>query len=820
MTSHDTPAPGSPEDAVAWRPLTIAMVGQKGLPATIGGVERHVEEIGQRLAARGHEVVVYCRTSYGDVPEDGTYLGMRLVAAPTIGTKHLDAIVHSGTSTLKAIAGGADVVHYHALGPGLAAPLPRYVSRAKVVLTVHGLDNERNKWGRVARAVLGTAHWMSGHVPDATVVVSRELREHYARTFGRAAVYVTNGVTLPPRVHRPDVLERFGLSGGGYDMFVGRLVPEKRPDLLIRAFRQTDVDRRLAIVGSSSFTDGYTAELRELAGDDPRIVFTGFVGGAELAALFQGARLLVQPSDLEGLPFTLLEAVANGCHVLASDISPHREVLGSGSEVYRIFPQGDLDALRAGLLREVGGDPLDNPDRERILEHHSWDRVVDELEELYLTLAAGRRVPSDAVTAGPRQGEPVHPHRAGRDLAGGLPMTVSTVAPSLVAGRLVLADLELVLDGVLPSGRLLGGPVSLDDGAGPTSVAVGRAVAASALDAGSLVLVDEEQTPLGRLVDLTDSPDGVSGRLERERRRESGSGRAASIDLATKLGSGTAVVVLARPPLLADTARVVAALPADTSSLVVVVADDARDTAGVPTHLVLAVAASLGRRVADRVDGLGVTVATAPLAWRDAASDTALLRWVADRLGVPAPLVLSSDPALDPSADRWAAAVAGLVAGADAASSGLAPQDLPVLTRWKRPRSQSGLVVFFTGLSGSGKSTLARDLRERLLAERASARSACWTATTCAGCSRPASASTGPAATSTSAGSATWQRRSPGTAASPSARPIAPYAESRAAVRAMVDAGRRLRPGARLAPPWRSASAATSRASTPRPGPA
>ncbi|GAA1882411.1 glycosyltransferase family 4 protein [Lapillicoccus jejuensis] len=385
-------APTAPAPlAVRRRGLTIAMVGQKGLPATIGGIEHHVEQVGARLAERGHDVVVYSRDTYGDIPADGRYRGMRVVAAPTIGTKHLDAIVHSGSSTLKAMAAKADIVHFHALGPGLVAPLPRFLSGSRVVLTVHGLDNARDKWGKAAQAVLGTAHWMSGHVPDATVVVSRELQAHYARTFHREAAYITNGVPTPERVDAPEVPRRFGLEPGRYLMFVGRLVPEKRPDLLVRAFRESAYDGQLAVVGVSSFTDGFTAQLRELAADDERIVFTGFVGGRDLAALFQHARLLVQPSDLEGLPLTLLESVAHGCHVLASDIAPHREVLGRGTPAHRLFPAGDLDALRAGIEAPVDGDAWDVPEREAILQHYSWDRATEQLEQLYLELLARPR---------------------------------------------------------------------------------------------------------------------------------------------------------------------------------------------------------------------------------------------------------------------------------------------------------------------------------------------------------------------------------------------------------------------------------------------
>lgn len=190
------------------------MIGQKGLPATFGGIEHHVEQLGERLVDRGVDVTVYCRANYAaDMPS--TYKGMRLVVTPTIGTKHLDAIVHSATSTAHAMRSGVDIVHYHAIGPGLVAPLPRFASRAKVALTVHGLDHQRAKWGGVAQAVLGTSHWMSGHVPNEIITVSQSLAEHYRREFGRTASYIPNGVATPQPGPLSDRLRnQFGLEPG------------------------------------------------------------------------------------------------------------------------------------------------------------------------------------------------------------------------------------------------------------------------------------------------------------------------------------------------------------------------------------------------------------------------------------------------------------------------------------------------------------------------------------------------------------------------------------------------------------------------------
>ena len=393
MASRHYSADNGENTADSWRPLSIAMIGQKGLPATFGGIEHHVEQIGQRLAARGHKVTVYCRSSYGEVPAS-PYLGMELRAASTWSTKHLDAIVHSGVSTAMAMAARSDIVHYHALGPGLLAPAPRYLSQASVVLTVHGLDHLRGKWGPGAQTVLGSAHWMSGHVPHQVVVVSRALREHYQREFGIDSTYIPNGVA-PPRELAPRlIVEKLGLVPGEYALFVGRLVPEKAPDLLLRAFRRVAGDRRLVIVGDSSFSERYADSIRTLAAADPRVQLTGFVFGDLLSELYRHAAVFVQPSHLEGLPLTLLEAASYGVPVIASDIAPHQEVLGPRSSPgRRLFADGDEHALAAELSRSLQPDVEERTGalslQRKVLEEYQWEEAVDLLEHVYL--AAVRR---------------------------------------------------------------------------------------------------------------------------------------------------------------------------------------------------------------------------------------------------------------------------------------------------------------------------------------------------------------------------------------------------------------------------------------------
>ncbi len=374
------------------KPLRIAFIGQRGVPATIGGIEHHVEEIGSRLVARGHEVTVYARANY-TTSRVSEYRGMRVRYVPTAPTKHLEALVHSGLSTATAMLPGAqraDILHFHAIGPSVFTPLPRALSRRGVVLTVHGLDYERDKWGLGARTALRSAGWISAHVPHATITVSRNLSDFYLRRYGRVAHYIPNGVAAPVFREPRRIRERFGLAGGDYALFLGRLVPEKAPDLLLRAFRTVDTSSRLVIAGGSSFTDRYVEELASLAARDPRVLMVGPVQGELLDELYSNAALFVLPSSLEGLALTLLEAASYRLPLLASDIPPNREVIGSDRPGGRLFPSGDQAALAGALAAMLGaGDEARADARllgDRITREYDWDDATEATEAVYASV--------------------------------------------------------------------------------------------------------------------------------------------------------------------------------------------------------------------------------------------------------------------------------------------------------------------------------------------------------------------------------------------------------------------------------------------------
>jgi glycosyltransferase involved in cell wall biosynthesis len=269
-----------------------------------------------------------------------------------------------------------------------------------VVQTVHGLDNERAKWGRGARLVLDTAAWMSARVPDATITVSADLARHYAQRYRRDATYIANGVDAPVR-RAPDLIRsRFGLEGGDYVLFVGRLVPEKAPDVLLRAFRAVPGDTRLVLVGGSSFTAGYVAELHRLAAADARVVLADYVYGDALTELYTNAAAFVLPSRLEGLPLTLLEAASYGTPVVASDIPPHVEVLESDGPGHRLVPPGDEEALARAITASLADRTTERAGAAElgrgVLDRYRWDDAAAATESVYAQVTQGvtRRAPA------------------------------------------------------------------------------------------------------------------------------------------------------------------------------------------------------------------------------------------------------------------------------------------------------------------------------------------------------------------------------------------------------------------------------------------
>ncbi len=390
--NHATP----PRDP-ARPPLRIAMIGQKGMPATYGGIERHVEEIAARLVERGHEVTVYSRLYYSK--QRGSYHGIRLRRLPSINTKHLDTATHTALATFDALVRPYDIVHFHALGPSIFSGIPRLRSM-KSVVTVHGLDWERQKWGPLAAWLLKQCEYPAIHFPTSTIVVSRTLSQYFDQKYGLIPEVIPNGTSVP--IERPpNKIRRFGLGTGEgrYVLFVGRLVPEKGCHFLLEAFSQLQdrfPDVKLVIAGGSSFSDGYVQELKRH--ESERILFLDYVYGDVLEELWSNGAFVVQPSTVEGLSLTLLEALSYGRCVLTSDIPENLEVTGEDAVSFRRADVGDLREKMERLLSEPElVASYEARARRLVQEQFSWEHVVDRVEDIYYGALAGgrtsRRVP-------------------------------------------------------------------------------------------------------------------------------------------------------------------------------------------------------------------------------------------------------------------------------------------------------------------------------------------------------------------------------------------------------------------------------------------
>lgn len=330
--------------------MRIAMIGLRGVPARYSGVETAVEEIGSRLVAEGHEVDVYCMKGEFDGGE-GSYRGMRRIVISTVPSKNLQMIVYSVLATARALFGGYDLIHLHALGPSTMAFLC-WLFRKPVVVTCHGLDYNREKWGFVARTYLRLGEMASALFATEIVAVSKTLAAHFRTRHNRAATYIPNGSIARSRVPLGERGRRHDLKPGSYVVFVGRIVECKRVDLLVRAFREVSSDFKLVIVGSGP--EHQLEKVRRLAEGDERVVFTGALYGDELAAVFSNAGLFVLPSVVEGLPVALIEALSFDLPVVVSDLPENLEVV-EDKEGYRaeVVARNDLRSLAKGLGQAI-----------------------------------------------------------------------------------------------------------------------------------------------------------------------------------------------------------------------------------------------------------------------------------------------------------------------------------------------------------------------------------------------------------------------------------------------------------------------------------
>lgn len=370
--------------------MTIAMFGHKRIPSREGGVEIVVENLSTRMAAGGHQVTCYNRRGHHvsgaefDALKTCTYQGVRIRSVWTLDKKGLAAMTASLSAAVCTAFSRADVVHIHAEGPAFMCWLPK-LFRKRVVVTIHGLDWKREKWKQgFASKYIHAGEKMAVRHADEIIVLSRNVQDYFRTTYGRETVWIPNGVCRPERRIAKQITDKFGLWKDGYILFLGRLVPEKGIHYLIEAFRGTKTNKKLVIAGGKSGTDAYSRKLNELAQGDDRILFTGFVQGKLLEELYSNAYVYVLPSDVEGMPLSLLEAMSYGNCCLVSSIPECTEVVEDKAAV---FEKGNVDALRQALQTLCDHPSHAAAYKENasdfICDKYNWDDVTKKTLELY-----------------------------------------------------------------------------------------------------------------------------------------------------------------------------------------------------------------------------------------------------------------------------------------------------------------------------------------------------------------------------------------------------------------------------------------------------
>ncbi|MEI5664940.1 glycosyltransferase family 4 protein [Bosea sp. CCNWLW174] len=369
---------------------SVIFVGLRGVPEIQGGVETHVAAISARLAERGWRVEVLGRAPYLRSRRPYGWKGVTVTPVWAPRSRSFEALAHTALGLIVAAGRNPDLVHIHAIGPALLTPLARLLG-LHVVVTHHGFDYERQKWGRLAKAVLRAGEAMGMLFSHANIGVSKGIVDSVRHRFGVGATFIPNGVENPFPQQDMSCLERLAVAPRRYVLSVGRIVEEKRHLDLIQAFeRLGDPSLKLVIAGTADHAGRYQHAVEAAAAATPGVVMAGFQRGEALSQLYRHAGLFVLPSSHEGMPMVLLEALSYGAPCLASDIDANL-ALALGQDSY--FPLGDVDALaRAMRVKLAAPNPAEGAQRAaRVLDSFGWGAIVDRTTEVYESALLGWR---------------------------------------------------------------------------------------------------------------------------------------------------------------------------------------------------------------------------------------------------------------------------------------------------------------------------------------------------------------------------------------------------------------------------------------------
>lgn len=362
--------------------LRIGVLGTRGFPGVQGGIETHCENLYARLAERGCEIFVFTRKPYVDV-EQKIYKGVNLIPLGCPKNKFLEAFAHTFYGVIAARRLSPAVLHIHGIGPSLFVPLARLL-KLKVVMTNHGADYNREKWGRLAKSVLRLGERLGSRCANRVICISEPIAADIQKRHKKPVTVISNGVNLPRVCQTHDYLDEYGLAKGKYVLSVGRLVPEKGFHDLFAAFNTLPPNGwKLVIVGRADHEDSYSSGLREKARSNVNIVMTGFLTGKPIQELYSHAGLFVLPSYHEGLPIVLLEAMSYGSPCIASDIPANRNV---ELENARFFEPGNIGQIASKIIRFMS-EPLSEEARTKqvdlIADKYDWEKIAQNTLEVY-----------------------------------------------------------------------------------------------------------------------------------------------------------------------------------------------------------------------------------------------------------------------------------------------------------------------------------------------------------------------------------------------------------------------------------------------------
>lgn len=373
--------------------LKIAMMGHKRMPSREGGIEIVVEELSIRMVELQHNVTVYNRRGHhvsGKEYDNDTnteiltsYQGVKIVTVPTIEKKGLSALTSSFFATLKAIWNHYDCIHYHAEGSSVMLIIP-HILGIRTVVTIHGLDWARSKWGRFATGYLKLGEKIAAKFADEVIVLSANIQKYFKDTYNRDTVFIPNGISRPIKKKAYLIKKNWKLESDNYILYLGRITSEKGLEYLVNAYRDVNTSKKLIIAGGASDTDAFMNKLKELSSNDERIIFTGFVQGELLEELYSNAYIYTLPSDLEGMPLSLLEAMSYGNCCLTSDIEECAEVVENRAV---LFKKGDIGDLKNKLQMLCDDEILVKELKENVADFicrkYCWEDVVAKTIELY-----------------------------------------------------------------------------------------------------------------------------------------------------------------------------------------------------------------------------------------------------------------------------------------------------------------------------------------------------------------------------------------------------------------------------------------------------